>query len=186
MFKKILIANRGEIAVRVIKACRELGIKSVAVYSAADKAALHVQYADEAIYIGEAPAAKSYLNIDAIINAIKSSGAEAVHPGYGFLSENHIFAERCEKEGIIFIGPDSKSMKLVGDKVASRIVTEKAGIPLIPGMKQKSTDVNECMTAAEKIGFPVLLKASAGGGGKGMRDNQFSRRAQRRGRGRNA
>jgi acetyl-CoA carboxylase biotin carboxylase subunit len=169
MFKKILIANRGEIAVRIIKACRELGIGSVAVYSTVDKSALHVQYADEAVHIGNAPAQESYLNIEAIIGAIRKTGAEAVHPGYGFLAENHLFAERCEKEGIVFIGPDSKSMKLVGDKVASRIVTEKAGIPLIPGMKRKSTDVDECMAAAEIIGFPVLLKASAGGGGKGMR-----------------
>jgi acetyl-CoA carboxylase biotin carboxylase subunit len=169
MFTKILIANRGEIAVRVIKACKELGIKSVAVYSEADRSALHVQLADEAVHIGPAPATESYLNFDAIIGAARKTGAEAIHPGYGFLAENHRFVERCEKEGIVFIGPDSKAMKLVGDKVASRIVTEKAGIPLIPGMKKKSTDVDECMAAAEKIGFPVLLKASAGGGGKGMR-----------------
>ncbi len=169
MFKKILIANRGEIAIRVIKACRELGIKSVAVYSTVDRNALHVQEADEAVWIGEAPAQQSYLNIEAIVNAIKKTGAEAVHPGYGFLAENHHFAERCEREGIVFIGPDSRSMKLVGDKVASRQVTEKEGIPLIPGMKDKSTNVDECMAAAEQIGFPVLLKASAGGGGKGMR-----------------
>jgi acetyl-CoA carboxylase biotin carboxylase subunit len=169
MFTKILIANRGEIAVRVIKACRELGIKSVAVYSSADNAALHVQLADEAVHIGPAPATESYLNFDAIIGAVRKSGAEAIHPGYGFLAENHLFAERCEKEGIVFIGPDSKAMKLVGDKVAARIVTEKAGIPLIPGMKNKSTSVDECAEAAQKIGFPVLLKASAGGGGKGMR-----------------
>jgi len=169
MFKKILIANRGEIAVRVMKACRELGIKSVAVYSKIDKDALHVQTADEAICIGEAAPSESYLNMDAIIAATKQSGAEAIHPGYGFLSENYIFAERCEKEGIVFIGPTAKSMKLVGDKVASRAVTEKAGIPLIPGMKDKSTDPEECFAAAEQIGYPVLLKASAGGGGKGMR-----------------
>jgi acetyl-CoA carboxylase, biotin carboxylase subunit len=169
MFTKILIANRGEIAVRVIKASRELGIKSVAVYSTADRSALHVQEADESILIGEAPANESYLNIDAIIAAIRKCGAEAVHPGYGFLSENHRFAERCEKEKIVFIGPGSQAMKLVGDKVASRQISEKEGIPLIPGMKDKSTDVAECMAAAEKIGFPVLLKASAGGGGKGMR-----------------
>jgi len=169
MFTKILIANRGEIAVRVIKACKELGIKSVAVYSTVDKNALHVRTADEAVWIGESPATESYLNIDAIIKAIKETGAQAVHPGYGFLAENHQFVERCEKEGIIFIGPDSKAMKLVGDKVASRQVTEKAGIPVIPGMKKKSTSVDECMAEAQKIGFPVLLKASAGGGGKGMR-----------------
>jgi acetyl-CoA carboxylase biotin carboxylase subunit len=169
MFKKILIANRGEIAVRVMKACREMGIESVAVYSTIDRDALHVRNADEAVCIGEAPPNESYLNIDAIIKAVKETGAEAVHPGYGFLAENYLFAQRCEKEGIVFIGPNSKAMKLVGDKVASREVTEKAGIPLIPGMKDKSTDVNQCLAEAEKIGFPVLLKASAGGGGKGMR-----------------
>ncbi|UCC80767.1 MAG: acetyl-CoA carboxylase biotin carboxylase subunit [Candidatus Zixiibacteriota bacterium] len=169
MFKKILIANRGEIAIRVMKACREMGIDSVAVYSAIDRDALHVRTADEAVWIGEAPPNESYLNMDAIINAVKETGAEAIHPGYGFLAENYLFAERCEKEGIVFIGPDSKALKLVGDKVASREVTEKEGIPLIPGMKEKSTDVDHCMAEAEKIGFPVLLKASAGGGGKGMR-----------------
>ncbi len=169
MFKKILIANRGEIAIRVMKACREMGIESVAVYSAIDRDALHVRTADEAVWIGEAPPNESYLNMDAIINAVKETGAEAIHPGYGFLAENYLFAERCEKEGIVFIGPDSKALKLVGDKVASREVTQKEGIPLIPGMKEKSTDVDHCMAEAEKIGFPVLLKASAGGGGKGMR-----------------
>jgi acetyl-CoA carboxylase biotin carboxylase subunit len=184
MFTKILIANRGEIAVRVIKACREMGIKSVAVYSEADRAALHVQLADEAVHIGPAlvphkvrdsagaspaPATESYLNFDCLIGAVRKTGAEAVHPGYGFLAENYRFAERCEKENIVFIGPDSKAMKLVGDKVASRHAAEGAGIPLIPGMKNKSTSVDECAAEAEKIGFPVLLKASAGGGGKGMR-----------------
>lgn len=169
MFSKILVANRGEIAVRVMKACRELGIKTVAVYSTIDRDALHVQVADQAVCIGEAPPGESYLNIDTIIDAIKQTGAEAVHPGYGFLSENYRFAERCAKEGITFIGPSAQSMKLVGDKVASREVTEKAGIPLIPGMKDKSTDVEECLAEAERIGYPVLLKASAGGGGKGMR-----------------
>jgi len=169
MFKKILIANRGEIAVRVMKACRELGIKSVAVYSTIDRNALHVQSADEAVCIGGAPPSESYLNIDSIIATAKKTGAEAIHPGYGFLAENYLFAERCEKEGIIFIGPNSKAMKLVGDKVASRAVTEKAGIPLIPGMKEKSVDPKKCLSEAEKIGYPVLLKASAGGGGKGMR-----------------
>ncbi len=169
MFKKILIANRGEIAVRVMKACKELGIKSVAVYSTIDRTALHVQSADEAVCIGEAAPSESYLNIDSIIDTAKKTGAEAIHPGYGFLAENHLFAERCEKEGIVFIGPSSKAMKLVGDKVASRAVTEKEGIPLIPGMKNKSIDPDECLSAAEKIGYPVILKASAGGGGKGMR-----------------
>lgn len=169
MFKKILIANRGEIAIRVMKACREMGIESVAVYSTIDRDALHVRNADEAVWIGEAPPNESYLNMDAIINAVKETGAGAIHPGYGFLAENYLFAERCEQEGVVFIGPDSKALKLVGDKVASREVTQKEGIPLIPGMKEKSTDVNQCLDEAEKIGFPVLLKASAGGGGKGMR-----------------
>jgi len=155
--------------VRVMRACRELGIPSVAVYSTIDRGALHVQNADEAIWIGEAPPGASYLNIDAIISAAKKSGVEAIHPGYGFLAENYRFTERCETEGIVFIGPNSKAMKLVGDKVASREVTAKAGIPLIPGMKNKSTDVDECLVEAERIGYPVLLKASAGGGGKGMR-----------------
>jgi acetyl-CoA carboxylase biotin carboxylase subunit len=169
MFKKILVANRGEIAVRVMRGCRELGIRTVAVYSNIDIDALHVQTADEAVCIGEAAPAQSYLNIDAIVQAAKESNAEAIHPGYGFLSENYQFAERCDKEGIVFIGPNAKSMKLVGDKIASREVTEKAGIPLIPGMKGKSTDAKECIEEAKKIGLPVLLKASAGGGGKGMR-----------------
>jgi acetyl-CoA carboxylase biotin carboxylase subunit len=169
MFNKILIANRGEIAVRIMKACRELGIKSVAVYSTIDRNALHVQVADEAVCIGGAPPGESYLNIEAIIEAVKKAGAEAVHPGYGFLAENYLFAQRCESENIVFIGPNSKAMKLVGDKVASREVTGKAGIPLIPGMKNKSTNVDECLAEAEKIGYPVLLKASGGGGGKGMR-----------------
>lgn len=169
MIKKILIANRGEIAVRVMKACREMGIGSVAVYSTIDRDALHVRAADEAVCVGGAPPSESYLNIDSIIEAVKQTGAEAIHPGYGFLAENYLFAQRCEKEGIVFIGPNSKAMKLVGDKVASRAVTEKEGIPLIPGMKDKSTDPKECLAEAEKIGYPVLLKASAGGGGKGMR-----------------
>lgn len=169
MFKKILIANRGEIAVRVIRACRELGVTSIAVYSTVDRDSIHVQLADEAVCIGEASPEKSYLNIDAIIKAARETNAEAIHPGYGFLAENHLFAERCETESIAFIGPDSKALKLVGDKVASRKVTKNAGIPIIPGMKSKSTSVDECMTEAEKIGYPVLLKASAGGGGKGMR-----------------
>ncbi len=169
MFNKILIANRGEIAVRVMRACREMGIKSVAVYSTIDRDALHVQTANEAVCIGEAPPGESYLNIDSIMDAVRTTGAEVIHPGYGFLAENHLFAERCEKDGIIFIGPNSKAMKLVGDKIASRKVIEEAGIPFIPGMKSKSTSVGKCIAEAEKIGYPVLLKASAGGGGKGMR-----------------
>jgi acetyl-CoA carboxylase, biotin carboxylase subunit len=169
MFEKILIANRGEIAIRVTRACRELGIKTVAIYSAVDKDALHIQTADEAVYIGESEPQKSYLNIDAIIAAAHKTGCRAIHPGYGFLSENHLFAERCAKENIVFIGPNAKAMQLVGDKVASREIAAKHGIPLIPGMAGKTTSVDDCIEFAEKCGYPVMLKASAGGGGKGMR-----------------
>jgi len=169
MFKKILIANRGEIAVRVIKASRELKIKSVAVFSEADRTGLHVQAADEAVCIGPAPAVDSYLDIDRILKAAAETGAEAVHPGYGFLAENAEFARRCEQAGIVFIGPGSEAMELVGDKVRSRQTLEKAGIPIIPGMKDVFEDINDYPAAAENIGYPVMIKASAGGGGKGMR-----------------
>ncbi|RQW07295.1 acetyl-CoA carboxylase biotin carboxylase subunit, partial [candidate division KSB1 bacterium] len=169
MFKKILIANRGEIAVRVIKACQELGIKTVAVYSEADRTALHVQLADEAVLLGAPPPLESYLNIDKIISVAHQTEAEAIHPGYGFLAENSAFAERCEKEKIIFIGPNSKAMALVGDKLRSRQTMSAAKIPIIPGMQQKVADFELLKIEAEKIGYPVMLKASAGGGGKGMR-----------------
>lgn len=169
MFDKILIANRGEIAIRIIKACRELGIKTVAVYSSIDNDASHIRLADEAIYIGESEPQKSYLNIDNIIAAAKQTGSRAIHPGYGFLSENYVFAERCAKDKIVFIGPNPKAMRLVGDKVASREIAAKNDIPLIPGMKGKTTGVDDCIAFAEKCGYPVMLKASAGGGGKGMR-----------------
>jgi len=169
MFKKILIANRGEIAVRVIKACQELGIKTTAVYSETDKTALHVQIADETVLIGAPPPLESYLNIDKIISIAHQTTAEAIHPGYGFLAENSNFAERCEKEGIVFIGPNSKAMALVGDKLGSRQTMSAAKIPIIPGMQQKVADFEQLRIEAEKIGYPVMLKASAGGGGKGMR-----------------
>jgi acetyl-CoA carboxylase biotin carboxylase subunit len=169
MFKKILIANRGEIAVRIIKACQEMDITAVAVYSDADRSSLHIQTADEAVYVGAAPAVESYLNIDRIIQAARDTGSEAIHPGYGFLAENAEFAQRCEKENIVFIGPNSKAMKLVGDKIRSRQVMEKAGIPIIPGMKGALQDPSKYKSEAEKIGYPVMIKASAGGGGKGMR-----------------
>jgi acetyl-CoA carboxylase biotin carboxylase subunit len=169
MFKKMLIANRGEIAVRVIKACQEMGISSVAVYSESDREALHVQSADEAVCIGPPPALESYLNIEKIIQTAKGTGSEAIHPGYGFLAENAEFAKRCEEENIVFIGPNSKSMALVGDKIRSRLTMEKAGIPIIPGMKGVHKDTNEYRSEAQKIGYPVMIKASAGGGGKGMR-----------------
>jgi len=169
MFKKILIANRGEIAVRIIRACREMGISTVAVYSEADRRSWHVQLADEAVCIGPAPAGESYLNIDNIIKAAKEKKAEAIHPGYGFLAENPLFSLRCEKEGIVFIGPNSKAMDLVGDKVRSRQTVEKAGVPIIPGMKCVYKEISEYELEANKIGYPIMIKASAGGGGKGMR-----------------
>ncbi len=169
MFKKILIANRGEIAVRIIKACREMGISTVAVFSEADRLSLHVQIADEAIEIGPPPAVESYLDMDRIIQAAQKTGAGAIHPGYGFLAENAKFAKRCEKENIVFIGPNSDALELVGDKVRSRQTLEKADIPIIPGMKGIVKDVTAIKAEARKIGYPVMIKASAGGGGKGMR-----------------
>jgi len=169
MIKKILIANRGEIAVRIIKACREMGIPAVAVYSTVDRTSLHVQMADEAICIGPPDPLESYLNMDAIIAAAKGSGADAIHPGYGFLAENHHFAKRCEEEGIIFIGPNSEALRLVGDKLRSRQTMAEVGVPIIPGMRHKGEDIQDFMIKAEEIGYPVLVKASAGGGGKGMR-----------------
>ena len=169
MFKKILIANRGEIAVRVIKACREMGIASVAVYSEADRTSLHVQMADEAVLIGPPPAIESYLDIDKIVAAVRATGAEAVHPGYGFLAENPAFARRLEEEEIVFIGPNSRALELVGDKVRARQTMEKAGIRIIPGMKNVAGSLAECEEEARRIGYPVMIKASAGGGGKGMR-----------------
>jgi acetyl-CoA carboxylase biotin carboxylase subunit len=169
MFKKILIANRGEIAIRIIKACQEMGISTVAVYSEADRESLHVQMADEAFCIGPAPAVESYLHMDGIIRTAHAAGAEAIHPGYGFLAENAEFDRLCEKENIVFIGPNSKALKLVGDKVRSRQTMEKAGVPIIPGMKGIPKDFSEFESEAKKIGYPVMIKASAGGGGKGMR-----------------
>ncbi len=169
LFRKILIANRGEIAVRIIKACREMGIRSAAVYSDADKASLHVQLADEAVPIGPAPAVESYLDMGRIVEAAKAVGAEAVHPGYGFLAENSEFARLCEGEGVVFIGPRSGALELVGDKVRARRTMEKAGVRVIPGMKSVPETTAECLAAAESLGYPVMVKASAGGGGKGMR-----------------
>jgi acetyl-CoA carboxylase biotin carboxylase subunit len=169
MINKILIANRGEIAVRIIKACREMGIATVAVYSEADRDSLHVQLADEAVLIGPPPATDSYLNMGRIVQAAREAHSQAIHPGYGFLAENADFARLCEKEGIIFIGPNSNALELVGDKVRARQTMEKAGIPIIPGMKSIPKSIAECEAAARTIGYPVIVKASAGGGGKGMR-----------------
>ncbi len=167
--KKILVANRGEIAVRIIRACREMSIKTVAVYSDVDRTSKHVQMADEAYCIGAPAPLESYLNIEKIINVAKISGADAIHPGYGFLAENPIFAKRCEEEKIIFIGPNSKALQLVGDKLEARKIALKGDIPIIPGMQSKEVNLNEFEVWAKKIGYPVMLKASAGGGGKGMR-----------------
>ena len=169
MFKKILIANRGEIACRVIKTCRKMGIKTVAVYSDADKNALHVEMADEAVHIGESPTAKSYLLIDRIVEACKQTGAEAVHPGYGFLSENKKFQEALAKAKIIFIGPDAKAIEAMGDKIESKKLAQAAKVSTVPGFNDIIKDVAHAKEIAGKIGYPVMMKASAGGGGKGMR-----------------
>ncbi|HUM06654.1 MAG TPA: acetyl-CoA carboxylase biotin carboxylase subunit [Terriglobales bacterium] len=169
MFKKVLIANRGEIAVRVIRACREMGIASVAVYSDVDRASLHVRKADEAYPIGPAPATESYLRIDKILDVARCSGAEAIHPGYGFLSENSKFARACATAGIKFIGPSPASMELMGSKTRARQEMEKAGVPFVPGTSRGLQSQEEAAEIAESIGYPVMLKAAAGGGGKGMR-----------------
>ncbi len=167
--KKILIANRGEIALRVIHTCKELGIKTVAVYSRPDATSPHVLHADESVFIGEAASSESYLVLDKIIDAVKKTGADAVHPGYGFLSENAVFAERCKKEGIIFIGPEPKAMTLMGDKTSARELAAQLGIPTPPGLKSELKDLEEASRVADEIGYPILVKAAAGGGGKGMR-----------------
>tara|TARA_B100000242_G_C43055158_1_gene493655 strand:+ start:7862 stop:9835 length:1974 start_codon:yes stop_codon:yes gene_type:complete len=169
MFKKILVANRGEIACRVIKTCKELGIATVSVYSDADSRSLHVTMADQAINIGPAPSSASYLVIDKIIRACKKTGADAVHPGYGFLSENAAFVNQLEREGIKFIGPPSEPIRVMGDKIESKIFAEKSGVNIIPGHQAIIKDSKEAIEIAKKIGFPVMVKASAGGGGKGMR-----------------
>ncbi len=169
MFRKILIANRGEIAVRVMRACREMDIRTVAVYSDVDRKSLHVRYADEAYPIGPAPSAESYLRIDRVLEAARRSGAEAIHPGYGFLAENPKFAQACHDAGIVFIGPPVSAMELMGSKTAARQALIKAGLPVVPGTDRNLEDFAEVERVAAKIGYPVMLKASAGGGGKGLR-----------------
>ncbi len=169
MFHKILIANRGEIAIRVIRACRDLGIRTVAVYSKADKDSLHVRLADEAICIGEAPSSESYLNIPSIISAAEIADVDAIHPGYGFLSENAHFAEICESCQIKFIGPKPESVRLAGDKSIAKETVRKAKVPIIPGSKTIVDDQAEALRIAKKFGYPVIIKARAGGGGKGMK-----------------
>ncbi len=169
LFNKILVANRSEIAIRVMNACRTLGIPSVAVYSDADSNSKHRYYADESVHIGASSPRESYLDIEKIINAAKQTGCDAIHPGYGFLAENPILAQRCEEEKLTFIGPSPDAIRLLGNKVASRVKMADAGIPLIPGMKDSSADINLYRETAQKAGYPVLIKAAAGGGGKGMR-----------------
>ena len=169
MFQKILIANRGEIALRIIRACRELGIKSVAVFSEADRDSLHTMLADEAICIGPAPSTKSYLDMSRILSAALAIGADAIHPGFGFLSENAKFAKHCDECNIKFIGPSSDIISMMGDKAAARNTMIRAGLPVVPGMEGAVVDVEEAEKIAQEIGFPLMIKAAAGGGGKGMR-----------------
>ena len=169
MFEKVLIANRGEIAIRVMRACRELDIKSVAVYSDADKTSLYTNYADENYPLGNPSPAKSYLNIEKIINIALESGADAIHPGYGFLAENPKFGEECEKNGIKLIGPSGKVIHEMGDKITSKALMKKAGVPVIEGTPEGVSDIEEAKEIARQIGYPVIIKASAGGGGIGMR-----------------
>src|SRR5216684_751109 len=169
MFKKILIANRGEIALRIIFACREMGIKTVAVYSEADENSLHVRYADEEICIGPARSADSYLNVPAVISAAEVTGADAIHPGYGFLAESAYLAEVCEACHIKFIGPDPQVIRLMGDKARARRVMKKAGVPILPGSDGPVESEEKALKVAKDIGYPVIVKATAGGGGRGMR-----------------
>jgi acetyl-CoA carboxylase biotin carboxylase subunit len=173
MFKKVLIANRGEIAVRILRACRELGLETAAVFSEADRQALHVRLADEAYLLGPAPSRESYLRIDKILEIARKSGADAIHPGYGFLSEREEFAAGCAENGITFIGPKPSSIAAMGDKMTARETVRKAGVPVVPGTEDiGNLSDDELLTAAPKIGFPLLIKATAGGGGKGMREVQ--------------
>ena len=170
MIKKILIANRGEIAVRIIRACREMDIRTVAVYSEADREALHAKLADEAICIGEAPASESYLSMERIISAAMVSGADAVHPGFGFLSENSKFADLCRQCGLVFVGPPAEVMEKLGNKQEARKTVTAVGVPVVPGTKEALTDCEAALKAAEEIGYPIMIKAALGGGGKGMRE----------------
>ncbi len=169
MFSKVLIANRGDVALRVLRACKELNIKTVAIHSTADSEAIHVRLADESVCIGPAPSSKSYLNIPAIITAAQLVGADAIHPGVGFLSENADFAEIVEAHNIVFIGPKSEHIRCMGDKIEAKLTAQKLGIPLVPGSKTDITDIQVALNEAKKIGYPVLIKAASGGGGRGMK-----------------
>ena len=169
MFSKVLIANRGDVALRVLRACKELNIKTVAIHSTADSEAIHVRLADESVCIGPAPSSKSYLNIPAIITAAQLVGADAIHPGVGFLSENPDFAEIVEAHNIVFIGPKSEHIRCMGDKIEAKLTAQKLGIPLVPGSETDITDIQVAFKEAKKIGYPVLIKAASGGGGRGMK-----------------
>ena len=170
MFKRVLVANRGEIAVRVIRALRALSVSSVAVYSKEDQDALHSRLADERVCIGEGSARNSYLNMDTILTVAKNIGCDAIHPGYGFLSENAGFAKKCEENGIVFIGPTAEVIDSMGNKSQARAKMREAGVPVVPGSLSVLYDVKEALEEAKKMGFPVMIKASSGGGGKGMRE----------------
>ena len=180
---KLLVANRGEIALRIMRSVREMGIKTVAVYSEADRQALHVRYADEAICIGPPPSSESYLRVDNIIAAAKQTGANAIHPGYGFLSENEAFAKRVEDEGLIFVGPSAKAIQIMGSKLAAKAAVARFNVPLVPGTSEPISNINEAKKIASDVGYPILIKASAGGGGKGMRivedENSFEDQMER-------
>src|ERR1044071_5233920 len=181
--KKLLIANRGEIALRIMRSAREAGVKTVAVFSEIDRQALHVRFADEAVFIGPPPSSQSYLVMDKIIDAARATGADAIHPGYGFLSENEDFARKVREAGLIFIGPSPESIELMGSKLAAKAAAAKFGVPLVPGTAEPITDIPAAKKLAKEIGYPVLIKASAGGGGKGMRivekDSEFEEQMER-------
>src|SRR5271168_329981 len=169
MFRKLLIANRGEIALRVVCACKELGIRTVAVYSEPDRHSLHVRFADEAVCIGPAKSARSYLDIPSIVSAAEITGADAIHPGYGFLSENAGFAEMVEAHGLTFIGPSPDHIRMMGDKITAKTAMEGLGVPLVPGSEGALPDLETARSVAAHVGYPVLIKAAAGGGGRGMK-----------------
>lgn len=181
--KKLLVANRGEIALRIMRSAREMGIKTVAVYSEADRSALHVRFADESYLIGPPPSSESYLKMNTLIEVAKKSGADAIHPGYGFLSENEDFAQLCDDNNIIFVGPSAKSIELMGSKLGAKAAVAKFNVPLVPGTSQPIDDIPAAKKLAKEIGYPVLIKASAGGGGKGMRivesENEFEEQMER-------
>jgi len=182
-FTKILVANRAEIALRIMRTAREMGIKTVAVYSDADRESLQVRYADEAVYIGPSPSSQSYLVIDKIIDAALKTGAQAIHPGYGFLSENAAFARAVKAAGLVLIGPSPEAMELMGNKLSAKAAANEYNIPLVPGTDYALSDINEAKKVAREVGFPILIKAAAGGGGKGMRiveeESQFEEMLER-------